>query len=91
MTEWIKGIFQELIRFFVELPIKILDGILSAIAAIFEALPAPAFLSNAQLNSWLPDDIKYFLVMSSIPEALAIIGSAVTFFILRKILTLGRW
>ena len=91
MTEWVKGIFAEFVQFLSDLPVMIMDGILSAVAAIFEALPAPDFLTGSQLNTWIPDDIKYFLVMSSVPESLAIIGSGVSFYILRKIITLGKW
>tara|TARA_R110001592_G_C13114832_1_gene745282 strand:- start:134 stop:424 length:291 start_codon:yes stop_codon:yes gene_type:complete len=89
--EWVVNLFNELIQFLLDLPKYILDGILGAIATIIEKIPAPAFTVNYSITDYIPADISYFLIMSSFPPALAIIGGAVTFRFLRRVLTLGIW
>lgn len=91
--EWIKAIFNAVIDFFVELPIKILDGILSAISGLINSIPVPDFLNNG-LNSLLSSvdpAVLYFLDQSAFPECMAILGSGLAFRLSRKLFTLGQW
>ena len=91
IANWIYEAFQEIWQFFTDLPKHILDGLLSAIATLFEAIPPPEFLSTYSLANYLHEDISWFLIQSAFPQSLAIIGGAVTFRFLRRILTLGIW
>lgn len=88
--DFVKGIFNEIVEFFTELPIKVLDGILGAIASIIESIPVPDFM-NVSIGDYIPDDIGWFLSVSSFPACLAIIGAGITFYFFRRILTLGIW
>ena len=88
--EFFKGIFTELINFLTELPILVLQGILGAIATVIEAIPAPDIITTS-ITDYIHEDIAWFLVMSNFPAGLAIIGTGITFYFLRRILTLGIW
>lgn len=90
IAEWVEGIFSEIVEFLLDLPLRILDSILSAIATVIESIPAPDVVES-NIANYIPDDIAWFLVMSNFPEGLAIIGSAYLFYFLRRVLTLGIW
>ena len=94
ITAYIKGIFDDFIQFFEDLPVNILDGILSAIAFVIESIPVPDILeanSLQQLISTIHPDVAYFLAITGFPECVAVIGSGYLFRTLRRLLTLGIW
>lgn len=82
ITDWIKDLF-----------VWLLDGILSAIAALFEAIPVPSFMQGGlgALFSALPQPLIYLLVETGMVAGLGVIGAGVLFNLTRKAITLGQW
>lgn len=67
----------------------IYNGLLSGLAAVFEAIPAPSFLLNVSSYS-LPDSVLYFTTLFQMPAGVAIMVSAYSArFILRRIPGIG--
>jgi len=94
ITAWMLEIWNSIVEFFTELPILILDGVLSSVATLIENIPVPEFLINGGLQSYLVSidpGVLYFLDRSGFDAAIAILGTGVTFRLTRKIMTLGRW
>ncbi len=92
--EFWKGVFTDFMEFMSDLPIKALKGILEAILKVLNAIAPPDFLSQYKLSSVMGAvnaDMGYFLMNSGISTALAIIVGAVTFRVMRKIVTFGWW
>lgn len=76
---------------FMDVFMLIFDGILSGIAFLIENLPLPEFMSSYSVANYIHADIAYFLSMSGFPEAMGIIGAAIVFRIIRRVITLGIW
>lgn len=93
MLDFIKGIWADLVEYFNDWSILVLDGLLTAAANLLEEAPPPEFMSRSIGEILGPsfDVIGYFLQMSGINDGLAVIATAITFRISRKILTLGLW
>lgn len=94
LFEWFGGLFKDLMAFLLDLPLKILQGILDGVLYLLGQLPAPDFLTQYSLQtlfSALPQSALYFVGLFGIPQALAILGLGVAFRLLRKALTLGQW
>lgn len=92
--EFYKGVWEDFTEYFDDLPIKILKGILEAVADMLESLPAPDFLDSMRLADVLAPvmpSFGYFLAMAGVNHAAALLASAVVFRLMRKALTLGRW
>ena len=70
--------------------IWVLDGLLSGVASLLEAVPVPSFMSGG-LFSALPSSLIYLLVETGMVAGLGIIGAGVLFNLTRKLLTLGQW
>jgi hypothetical protein len=90
---WVVAVFDAIIAFFADLLILILDGFLSAIATIIESIPAPDFIQNGLqfYLSGIDPSILYFLSISGLDTAFALLGSGLAFRLLRKLVTLGQW
>ncbi|MBQ0725492.1 MAG: DUF2523 domain-containing protein [Cycloclasticus sp.] len=93
LIQWFKDIFNAVVDFFTELPIKILDGLLSAISSAINSIPVPDFLQNglSTLINGIDPSVLYFLDQSNFPECLAILGAGLSFRLSRKLFTLGQW
>lgn len=102
MIEKVTGWFLDLVikvftaiwDFFSDIAIAVLDGILSAIAALVSAIPAPSFLTSYSLSTLmggLPSDVLYFVHALNLPQCFAILAAGFAFRMTRKILTLGQW
>lgn len=91
----VKGIFFAVWDFLTDIFLTILNGLLTVVAGLVTALPSPSFVSQsdwlAALLSPLPPFALFVVGNLKIPEALAIIASAVTFRLLRKFATLFQW
>lgn len=90
---WIKALWTDFVEFLTELPLLVLDAILSALAAAITAIPVPDFVDDglgAMLNDVDPS-IIYFLAKSGLPEGFAILGAGVAFHLLRNVVTLFQW
>lgn len=71
----------------------LLNALLSGIAAILGAIPAPFSeqYSLSNLFAGLDPSIAYFVGQFGIVECLALLGAGVAFRLLRKLVTLGQW
>lgn len=74
--DWIVDLFKQFIDFFTDLPVLILDSILSAIYNVLAAIPIPEFLQTP-LSSYLSNDILYFLNLFGFSNASALLVSAI--------------
>lgn len=90
---WLRGLWDAFVAFLTDLPVVILDGALSAIAALIEAIPVPAFLQSGlgAYLSGIDPAVLYFLSRSGLTEGFALLGAGLTFRLLRKLFTLGQW
>jgi hypothetical protein len=90
---WFVSIFDAVLGFLTDLPLIVLDGFLSAIVAIIESIPAPQFIQNGLqfYLSGIDPSILYFLSISGLDTAFALLGSGLAFRLLRKLVTLGQW
>ncbi|WP_022959307.1 DUF2523 family protein [Spongiibacter tropicus] len=91
VSQWIVDAFAAVWAFFTDLPKIVLQGILNGIASILETIPVPDFVANFSPADYIHSDIAWFLAMSGVDTALGIIGGALLFRFLRRILTLGIW
>lgn len=90
---WMKGLFKDLVEFITDLPLMILDGILSALAAIIGAIPMPDFMTGGlqTVVDSLPSSVLWLMANAGIGAALGIIAAGVGFRLLRKVVTLFQW
>lgn len=91
ITTFVGQVFDEIVEFFTDLPVLILEGILGAIATVIEVIPMPDFMTSHSIASAIPSDIGWMLNQAGFPEAMTIVGSAFVFRFLRRVLTLGIW
>lgn len=92
--DFYKGLWDDFVEYFDDLPIRILKGILEAVASVIESIAPPDFLQNYQLGDVLAPTmpyIGYFLAQSGISQGMTLIVSAVIFRVMRKLLTFGKW
>ena len=78
LTEWIASMFDAISNWIIEQfnSIKVPDFVQSGIAYFYDAIP---------------DELKYFLCVSGVPEALGILGAGAIFRLTRIIITRGKW
>ncbi|MDE4919809.1 Inoviridae minor coat protein B [Cupriavidus metallidurans] len=70
------------------------DGLLTALAGLIGAIPAPSFLQNVSLQTLfggLGSDVLFFFGVFNIGAGIALLGSAFGFRMLRKVVTLFQW
>lgn len=94
LAELIKTVWQAFIDFLGDIWIDIADTVLSALASVIMSIPVPSFLSGysiGQIISLMPSEILYFLGMLHMGEGFALISAAVTFRMVRKVITLFQW
>lgn len=92
--DFYKGVWDDFVEYFDELPIKVLKGVLEAISAVLESITPPDFLTNYQLGDVLAPTMPYighFLAQAGLSQGLALIATAIAFRVTRKILTFGMW
>lgn len=92
--EFWKGIWDDFVEYMDDLPIKVLKGILEAVADVLSSIPAPDFLASHRLGDVLTPTmpyIGYFLAQSGLSVGLGLIASAIAFRVSRKALTFGLW
>lgn len=98
ITQWLYDlvvkIFAAIWDFFSDIAIAVFKGLLTALASIITAIPAPQFLASHSLTSLIGgmgSDVLYFVGAFHLPECFAILAAGFTFRMLRKIVTLGQW
>ena len=97
--EWLtidfwKALWTDFVEYMQDLPIIVLKAFLEAVLKILGTLPVPEFVTQYRLSDVMSDAmpyIGYFLALSGVSNALAMIASAVVFRLMRKAITLGRW
>lgn len=88
--DWVLEVIQEIFDFLLWLPKQIFKELTEAVATLVESLPAPDFAS-LNPSDYIHDDVAWFLAMSDFDVALGIIGGAIAFRIIRRVVTLGIW
>lgn len=98
ITGWfidlVVDLFGAIWDFFVDLFIDLADVVLTAIADVISAMPAPEFLSANNLGSlinMMDSDILFFVGILQIPAGLGLLASGFAVRMLRKIFTLFQW
>lgn len=89
-----KAFWQAFTDFALDLPVKVLDLLLTGVAAVVNAIPVPSFVAGGGLQhaySALPGWMQYFLSVANMGAALSVIGAGVAFRLARKLITLGQW
>lgn len=73
--------------------IGLVDMVVSAVVGLLSMIPVPDFMKFGMQTLFysLDPGIAYLLVASGIPTALALIGSAYGFRLIRKVVTLFQW
>lgn len=87
----VEDFFTDLTEWLYDSVVAMLEAFLGAVASIIEAVGLPDFVSNYNVTDYIHNDVLYFLTMSGFGDALAVIGVAYTFRIIRRFLTLGIW
>jgi hypothetical protein len=93
IKDFIAYVFSEVSEFIQWIAVEIVDAVLGGFAFLVESIPSPDFLSAgiAPYIDAIDPAITYFLVRSSVPEALGIIALGFGFRMSRKVLTLFQW
>lgn len=94
LVQLVKSIFDDLWTFLVDIVLSLLDLILTAIAALIAAIPAPDFLGQSSLGvlfASMNGTILYFADRLGIFQGLAIVGAGYLFRLSRKFVTLFQW
>lgn len=98
LTQWllrqIQRFWDALVAFFNDLLILAIQTMLALMIKMIGALPVPDFLKNYSIGTLLGNagsTVGWFVQTFKLGECLALIGSAVAFRILRKVMTMGKW
>lgn len=92
--EFYKGLWTDFMEYLDDWPIKVLKGVLEAVAGVIESIAPPDFLAQYTLASVMGPamtEIGYFLAQSGVSTGLSIIAGAIVFRVMRKIVTFGLW
>lgn len=90
-TDIFTAFSEWLVQLLDAIPKEIFAGIMGALASVFESIPAPAFMSQANsFFSGIPSNIVFFFQFFAIGQGLAMITSALALrFIIRRIPLIG--
>ena len=93
ILEYLGCLWDAFVAFLYDISVWVFRGIVEAFASIADLLSVPEALTSglSSVYSALDPGLLYFLNVSSVPAALAIIGAGVVFRITRKLVTLGKW
>lgn len=90
----VKALLEPLWNWVTDLFIAIAEMVLTGLAGLIKAIPAPAFLSSNGLSSafaQIPPEVWYFATHFKFGACLAVLAAAVAFRLTRKLVTLGQW
>ncbi len=87
------NVLSSIWNFFTDLPIVVLDAVLSAVAGLIEGVSVPAFLSGglSPLFAQLPSGAQWFLVQFGISNCLGVLAAGLGVRLIRKAVTLFQW
>lgn len=98
LTNWLKdaftGMINDIIEFFSDLMLDFIETCLDLVVYLFQQIPTPSFIEDYQLRDFveqLPDEVLWFVGILRLDEALGFLTAALTFRLIRKIVTLGIW
>ncbi|MGA4637426.1 hypothetical protein ACPA5B_26470 [Pseudomonas solani] len=92
--EWLKGLFLDVMEFFLDLPLVVFKGVIEGALYLLTAIPVPDFLASYSLGAMfaaLPAALQFFVGAFNLHLVFLIISAGVAFRLLRKVLTLGQW
>ncbi|MCS4233098.1 phage coat protein [Stenotrophomonas sp. BIGb0135] len=94
LRKQVERLWDAIVLFFKDLVLFAIDQSLELVARVIEMLPVPEFLEQNSLNAMLGKAgpvVGWFVETFQVAECFAMISAAITFRMLRKILTLGKW
>lgn len=98
ITNWFrdqfKAIWDSFVKFMKDLFIFWLEHTVDMIQTVFDMLPAISFTDGQSIGSILGQagpTVAWFVDLFQIGPSLAVIASAMVFYIVRRLLTLGIW
>lgn len=93
LFDLLKALFQPVWDFLTDLFIAIAEMVLTALAGLIAALPAPGFASSGlgPLLASIPSDVWFFAGNLRIGECFAVLGVGASFRLTRKIATFFQW
>lgn len=90
----IKEFWDSLVAFVGDLFVIWLEQSLNAILYVVNLLPMPSFMEGQSIGSLMGqagNTVLWFADVFSIGPALAMLGVAMAFYVVRRVLTLGIW
>ncbi|MCC7635362.1 phage coat protein [Stenotrophomonas rhizophila] len=98
ITAWlwkvVKLFFDALTDFIGDLFVRTLEQIFSVILLVLEYIPLPEFMSQNSIGSMLANGggtVLWFAEVFQIGPSMVLIGIAIVFYLLRRVLTIGIW
>lgn len=93
LISWLEVLWEDFTEFVEYIPIAILDSFLTAIGTVVSSIPVPDFAVGGlqSLFDSFPSNLLYLVGATGLPEALLVVGSGVSFRLVRKLFTLGQW
>lgn len=91
IRKFLADFWDDLADFFIDLFVSVLSMVLEIIGDVVSAIPMPSFMTDFNASDYIGNDIGFFLMMSGVGQALAIVGAGFLFRFLRRVLTLGIW
>lgn len=98
LTDWLRELFlsvwEAFVQFLHDMLLYWLEHQLSMVLWMIQNIPSPEFLSQHTLGSLLGSagpTVAWFIVVFKVGESSVLIGTAMVFYILRRILTIGIW
>ncbi|GGI21067.1 DUF2523 domain-containing protein [Oxalicibacterium faecigallinarum] len=97
-TGWLLELVLKVIKsiwdLLTDIAIAVTDLVLSALAAVIRAIPAPEFLTQygiGNLINQFSSDILFFASAFGLNDCFAVLAAGFGFRMVRKIVTLGQW
>ena len=98
LTAWLwktlKLFFDALVDLLGDMFLRTLEQILACILFVLSLLPLPEFMSGQSLGGMLANGgstILWFATLFQVGPSLVAIGTAIVFYLIRRILTVGIW
>ena len=93
-TGWAADVFRDVRTWVDDIGVTALETMLDLFATVVEKIPVPEVLTTYSLGGLLANagpDVLWLVGVFRIDECFALFAGALSFRLLRKILTLGQW
>lgn len=90
----VKEFFESIVAFIGDLFVMWLEQSLSAILYVINLLPLPSFMEGQSIGSMMGqagNTVLWFADVFSIGPALTMLGAAMIFYVVRRVMTVGIW